>query len=346
VVSAVILPIGRRVTVEVPASSANLGPGFDVLALALDLWLRVTVETTRHGHDSLEVVGEGEGRLTFDGDNRVVAGLMYGHLELGGANTPRPGFRISMHNEIPLGRGLGSSAAASVAGLLALEALAQRPIARLPYLAALTEGHPDNAAAALYGGFVLVADERVTRFDPPADLHPVVFIPMRQLSTAEMRKVVASRVRRETAVVTAGHVGQIVAAFATGDLSLLSAMNDERLHEPARSRVFPELAGLKLAAIEAGALGAALSGAGSSVIAMCDSDSAAERVCEALRDEARRSDLAGEARQVRPASRGASVVKGHRVDRSLDGRLSDPTAHPREALAELRARFHHAGTID
>lgn len=338
------LPIGRRVTVEAPASSANLGPGFDVLALALDIWLRVTVETTPRGADTLDVSGEGSSRLRFDGDNRLLGGLTAGLSELG--IERRPGFRIIMHNDIPLGRGLGSSAAATVAGLLALESLARQPIERLPYLAALLEGHSDNAAAALYGGFVLVADERVTRFEPPPELQPVVFIPERELPTEEMRRVLPATVHRESAVVNAGHVGQIVAAFATGDLSLLAAMNDERLHEQARSRVYPEFARLKSAAVEAGALGAALSGAGSSVIAMCADASTATAVVEALAREAAAIGLSGATRLVRPTSRSAAVTDGYHVQRTLSGSLADPTAEPRDLGAEIRARFAHGGAID
>jgi homoserine kinase len=293
-----------NIEIEVPASSANLGVGFDCLALALDIHLGVRVEIAEGSASSLVVEGEGSDRLSVDPSNRFLAGFSAGWRAA--SSDAEPALDIVMTNEIPLGRGLGSSAAATVAGLMAAEALAGIELGRgeLLRLAAEIEGHADNAAAALFGGFVIVADGRVVRFDPPALLRCVLFVPVRELATNDMRAALPAEVAHADATHNAGAVALLVAAFATGDLALFSAMNDDRLHEPYRSHVFPELPSLKKAALEAGALGAALSGAGSSVLALVDADTT-EVVASALQVAAARLGLAGSARVASPAAQGA-----------------------------------------
>jgi homoserine kinase len=289
----------------VPASTANLGVGFDCLALALDLHLRVSVEVIDGPESTLSVEGEGSARLALDESNRFVAGFRAGWS---GQGTPPP-IAISMANEVPIGRGLGSSAAATVAGLLAAQELAATDYDddRLIAMAADVEGHPDNAAAALLGGFVLFAGGRATSFDPPAGLRAVVFVPERELATEEMRAVLPVAVPIKDAVANAAGVGAVVAAFAGGDLSLLSAMSHDRLHEPYRAAVYPELNPMKAAAIESGAYGAALSGAGSSILALCQ-EHRAQAVAIAMDETADRLGLAGTVRVLRPSSRGASIA--------------------------------------
>jgi homoserine kinase len=293
------------IEIEVPASSANLGVGFDCLALALDLHLGVRVETANGTESSLVVEGEGSDRLSLDRSNRFLAGFAAGWREA--TSEAEPALDIVMTNEIPLARGLGSSASATVAGLMAAEALAGVDLGRgeLLRLATEIEGHADNAAAALFGGFVIVAGGRVVRFDPPPSLRCVLFVPERELATSDMRSALPAQVPHADATHNAGAVALLVAAFATGDIALLSAMNDDRLHEPYRALVFAELASLKAAALDAGALGAALSGAGSSVLALAEPDSA-EAVASALEMAAGRVGLAGSARTTAPAAHGAT----------------------------------------
>ena len=295
------------VEIEVPASSANLGVGFDCLALALAMYLRVRVEPIDGPESSLVVEGEGAARLALDESNRFMAGFRAGWRAAGEGETAPP-IGITMSNEIPLGRGLGSSAAATVAGLLAARALSddRLPRERLLSLATEVEGHPDNAAAALLGGFVVVADGRAVGFDPPADLRCVLFVPERELSTAEMRAVLPSTIAHSDAVHNAAGVAAVVAAFSTGDLTLLAAMSGDRLHEPFREQAYPEIAVLKAAAVSAGAFGAALSGAGSSVLGLTDEEHV-EPVALALDQAAESAGLAGTVRIVRPAHDGANV---------------------------------------
>lgn len=295
------------ITVEAPASSANLGPGFDALALCLDLHLRVTITPLESGAEELTVEGEGAEEIGLDAGNRFLVGLERGLQEFG---LEPPIMRIEMRNEIPLARGLGSSAAATVAGLVAAGALARSALSvdRTLAMAAEIEGHADNAAAALLGGFVVVMGGRAARFDPPAGLRAVLFVPQHQLATSDMRAVLPDSVPRADAVHNLGRTALLVSAFAGGDLSLLAAMSDDRLHEPYRSAAFPELAALIAAAGEAGALGAALSGAGSTVIALCDEAAAARRVAAAFEAAARGLGLAGLAQMVTPTSTGTRIV--------------------------------------
>ena len=303
-----------RVAVEVPASSANLGVGFDALALALDLTLRVEVEQLAGGGMSeLQVSGEGAGRLGLNDANRFVAGLRAGLTELGAAEAGQA-WRIEMENQIPLGRGLGSSAAAAVAGLLCAEGLAGRELAaeRRLALAVGMEGHPDNVAAALLGGFVVVTGGgagawHVIRLDPPAELRAVLFVPDRELPTSRMRAALPELVPRSDAVHNLGRAALLVAALAGGRLELLSTMCEDRLHEPYRAHIYPEFPALERAALAAGALGAALSGAGSTVIALCRAEQT-RSVAAAMSASAEQQGLVGAARVAAPRAAGARVV--------------------------------------
>lgn len=306
---------------DVPATTANLGAGFDALALALDLANEIEVEARPEPGGSVELVVEGEGadRLRGGRGNRFVRALRLG-LETCGQRFERWTWHVTMNNAIPLSRGLGSSATASVGGLLAARQIAggidgsgaALSDARVLALSAELEGHPDNAAAALHGGFVLVTvidgALRAIRFEPPAALVCALFIPDRPLSTAAMRAALPQTVPLADAVHNLGATALSVAAFATGDLSLLRASTVDRLHEPYRARdVYPELPLLVGAAREAGALGACLSGAGSTVIAFADSAGRAEAAGSALATAAGRAGLPGRSVIVRPRSQGASV---------------------------------------
>jgi homoserine kinase len=297
-----------RVTVEAPATSANLGPGFDALALTLDLWLRVSVVPLESGVESLKVQGEGADEIGLDAGNRFLIGLEHGLEEFG---LEPPVMRIRMKNEIPLARGLGSSAAASIAGLLVAEALIGEALGdeTILRLASEIEGHPDNATAALLGGFVIVGP-RPARFDPPEAIHAALFIPDLPLRTARMREVLPQTVSHRDATHNVGRTAMIVAALTTGTrLDLLDAMADDRLHEPYRVAHFKELPQLVAAARGAGALGASLSGAGSTVVALADDPGVAQRAADAMAAAATEAGLAGRAAVTRPISAGARVLE-------------------------------------
>lgn len=309
--------VGRRLVIDIPASSANLGAGYDCLGLALELLNRVTVEAVAgDGSIELEVTGEGAGELPATRSNRFVAGL---EAALALVLGPRPasiGWRIAMDNRIPLSRGLGSSAAATVGGVVAGNALVggTLPMATLLGLATEIETHPDNAAAVLLGGFVVSAHlgERVeaVRFDAPDGLRAVLFIPERRLSTADMRRVLPLEVPLRDAVSNLSRVAIGVAGIASGRFELLADLTVDRIHEPYRSVAYPQLPRLTGAARAAGALGAFLSGAGSTVLAFVAPGADAEPVEAALREAAADVGLDGRTAIVSPRNRGPEIVEG------------------------------------
>lgn len=310
---------GSQVTVEVPASSANLGAGYDCLGVALALTNRIEVEVRTWGRGAIELTVEGEGRdeLTEDRENRFVRGLEASLRAARGDLPEEVGWRISMHNDIPLARGLGSSAAATVGGVLAGNALVGEPLSmsELLGLACAIEGHPDNAAAALLGGFVVSAAADgadgvdAIRFDAPRDLRAVVFIPELRLATSDMRAALPEMVPLADAVANLSAVAIGVAGLAIGRYELLARLTVDRLHEPYRAAVYPQLPRMIAAAREAGALGAFLSGAGSTILAFTDSMAGITRIEGAFLAAAGDSDLPGTVRVVEPRNAGGRVVK-------------------------------------
>jgi len=307
---------GSRVSVEVPASSANLGAGYDCLGLALAMTNRIEVEVRAWSRGLIELTVEGEGRdeLTDDRDNRFVRGLEATLRTARGELSEGVGWRITMHNQIPLARGLGSSAAATVGGILAGNALAGEALSMPEMLRIATEieGHPDNAAAALLGGFVVSAayDGAVEaiRFDAPRDLRAVLFIPDLRLPTDQMRAALPVTVPRKDAVANLGAVAVGVAGLATGRYDLLARLTTDRLHEPYRATVYPQLPRLVSAARGAGALGACLSGAGSTILAFADSMASMTSIEAAFLAAAADTDLPGRVLVVAPRNAGGRVV--------------------------------------
>lgn len=308
---------GRRVTVEVPATSANLGAGYDCLGVALGLFNRVEVEVRgwSRGEIDLTVDGEGVGELPADRTNRCVLGIEAALREVRGEIPDGVGWRVEMRNEIPLARGLGSSAAATVAGLVAGNSLLGEPLttADLLRLATAIEGHPDNAAAALLGGFTVcaVTDDGIEslRFDAPRDLRAVLFIPEVRLSTTDMRAALPAKVPLADAVANLSRVAVGVAGMAMGRFDLLRVMTVDRLHEPYRAKVYPQLPQMVEAARRAGAIGACLSGAGSTIVAFSDSVRTITRIEAAFGAAAADTDLPGRISVVSPRNLGAHLVK-------------------------------------
>lgn len=272
----------RRVVVSVPATCANLGPGFDCLALALSLSNQFEVvlepaEREKPAPARVEVVGAPEdvGHLPARRDNLFLHAfrLLY---EQCGVSMPPVSARI--HVNLPPSRGLGSSATAVVGGLLAANALLGNPLSsdELLDLAVTCEPghHPDNVAAALYGGMVVTgvrgADNRlVTLAHPvPPGLRAVLFIPDQPMSTVRGRALLPSAYTLADVTFNLGRVALLLTAFSTGELGLLATAMDDRIHQPYREQIFPALRPLIIAAQDAGAHGACLSGGGSSILAL------------------------------------------------------------------------------
>ncbi|HEU4918613.1 MAG TPA: homoserine kinase [Candidatus Limnocylindrales bacterium] len=307
---------GHRIVVEVPASSANLGAGYDCLAIALGLTNRIEFEVRGWSRGSIELSVDGQGvdELSEDRENRCVLGVEAALRAIRGEIPEGVGWRIDMRNEIPLARGLGSSAAATVAGLVAGNAFLGEPLtqADLLRLATEIEGHPDNAAAALLGGFVVSAaiDGAVEalRFDAPRDLRAILFVPELRLATKRMREVLPEFVPRADAVANLTRVAIGVAGISIGRFDLLRLVTVDRLHEPYRAAAFPQLPQFVEAARGAGAIGACLSGAGSSIIAFSDSVRTITRIEGAFAAASADTDLPGRILVVSPRNAGAQVV--------------------------------------
>ncbi|MFF2093996.1 homoserine kinase [Paenibacillus sp. NPDC058174] len=264
----------KRVLVKVPASTANLGPGFDTLGMALSLysWIEMSPATVT----SFRLHGEQMQGLPTDKSNLIykVAQLVFKE-----AGVQMPELHIEMYSEIPLTRGLGSSASAIVGALVAANALIGSPLSedKLFQIATSLEGHPDNVGASLFGGIVVSAwdGERAdyVRLAPHPKLETLVAIPAFQLSTEKARHALPSQVSMADAVFNVGRSSLLVAALASGELGLIRHAMRDRLHQPYRAALIPGMTAILERAADNGALGAALSGAGPTLIAFVDADS-------------------------------------------------------------------------
>lgn len=259
-----------RVTVSVPASSANLGPGFDSFGLALGLRNRFTAAFASDWR--VDVAGEGIGVLATGSDNKVAQAMARGFAEAGSRDRAA---HVMCENVIPPGSGLGSSAAAVVGGLMLANALCgdELSIDRIFALAAELEGHPDNAAPALFGGFnICWADETGVphRAHVPlgAGLAAVVVTREAGLSTREARVMLPASVPHADASFNAARAGLLATGLAEGRDDLIAAGLGDRLHEPYRAAAIPDFGVVREALLDAGAIGAVLSGAGPTVLGL------------------------------------------------------------------------------
>lgn len=251
------MTLGRRRLVRVPASSANLGPGFDVLAVALALHLELEVVET--GRFAVQTALD----VPRDRRNLVVRAFELLH--------PADDFEFRISSKIPLRGGLGSSAAAIVAGLMAADHLFELD-ADVLALGTELEGHPDNIGAALEGGFVICdgADGiRVHRFEPPVGLEAVLVVPREAVRTAAARAALPASVPLADAVFNVAQASTLILGLASANLDLIAAGLGDRLHQPHRAHLYPRSAELLLEARQLGALGATISGAGPAVLVWC-----------------------------------------------------------------------------
>ncbi|HVC35488.1 MAG TPA: homoserine kinase [Chloroflexota bacterium] len=296
------------IVARVPATSANLGAGFDCLGLALHLHNDVALIPA--GPFRVEITGEGADSLPRDRAN-LVARTVYRFFDEIGRTAPP--FALRLTNRIPMTGGLGSSSTAIVGGLLVANRFADEPLGRddLLRLAVAVEGHPDNVAPAMLGGLVLsvVQAEQLTtvQVPMPTGLRAVLFLPGFTISTREARRRLPSRVPLSDAVFNVGRSTLFVAAMATGRLELLRTATQDRLHQQYRQVLFPAMPRLFDAALDAGALGAWLSGAGSALMALVQGD--AEGVIQAFDRAARANGVAGRAVAVDLSPAGATILE-------------------------------------
>jgi len=287
----------QSVTVRVPATSANLGPGFDSLGLALDVWETLTFEVGTPADPA-----DGLVRLALDAARSA--------YRL--AHVPVPDLRARGDGTIPIGRGLGASAAARAAGIVAADALMGGALSdeqRLTLGAGL-EGHADNIAPALFGGLrVVVRDgERYRHLCVPVapELRVVLFVPDFDMPTNESRKLLPKELSREDAVHNIGRAALLVAALSRGAWELLDLATQDRLHTPARATLFPALPDIFAAAKDAGAHAAYLSGGGSTVAAFTtDGD---QRIARAMMQAAIARGYSGRTIITAPTDAGASII--------------------------------------
>ena len=313
----------NEITIRVPATSANLGPGFDTLGLALALYNTVTIRAYGGG-DRVLVRGEGDGFLSCDERNIAYSSARktFAQLEL------EVDFRLEMHNEIPLSRGLGSSAAARVGGIVAANEWARQngfknghrvlDAPELLTLATQLEGHPDNAAACLMGGLVAscVSSENAVAANAVAVQVVVkrwpqfaVWIPDEHLPTKAARAVVPTHLSREDAVFNISRAALLVAAMTRGDWDALGVALDDRIHQNQRASLIRGYHEITRAATESGAIGATLSGAGSTILIWCDETSSTRSSVEtSVRDIAQSHQLRGRFLWLEVDEKGASVL--------------------------------------
>ena len=278
----------RHRIVRVPASTANLGPGYDALAAALSPNLELEVEETGEFFVHSEVPG-----VPADRSNLCVRAFEALH--------PADGIAFHLRSEIPVAAGLGSSAAAIVAGLSAADHMYELD-APLFQLARELEGHPDNVAASLLGGFVICADDDPVRFDPPPGLEAVLAIPPDQVPTARAREAMPDEVPLAEAVDNVAHASLLVLGLARDDFSLIGRGLADRLHQERRRGLYPRSMELLERAGELGAVGATISGAGPTVLFWCHWQQTGN-LMERLRSEADDCDV----RRVQFAPAGADV---------------------------------------
>jgi len=301
------------VRVKAPATTANMGPGYDCLGMALDVWNTIEIEVLDSGEPVVEVTGEGAGELETGRDNLVYRSMEFLFQD---AEQEMPMVRIRCDNAIPLARGMGSSAAAIAGGLVAANAICSQDYTPndLLEMAATIEGHPDNVAAAVLGGMQLVISDKTEEgsrlytvpINVPPELHAVVFVPQVRIATEDARAVLPEKVSVADAVHNMGRVGLLVASMATNHPEYLAIATQDLLHQPYRQPLFPAMKVIFKAALDAGALGVFLSGSGSTVLALTQGREMT--VAYEMAEAARQASVEGNVSVTQPTVRGAHLI--------------------------------------
>ncbi|MCL5109226.1 MAG: homoserine kinase [Chloroflexi bacterium] len=297
----------QRITARVPATVANLGPGFDCLGMAVGLYVDVTMEIDGE-RTGMEITGEGCDRLP-SGRSNLARRAIGRYCDAVG--LPVPNYWLRMHNRIPVSGGLGGSAAAIVAGLLLANEYAEGQLgqAELLELATEIEGHPDNVGPALTGGLLVttVEDGRVVsqKVPLPPQLRGVVFVPDFAMPTAEARRILPHTVHRRQAIFNISRTATLVAAMYSGRLDLLGLATQDQLHQTYRQQMFPAMPRFFEAALSAGALGAFLCGAGPALMALTSGGE--EEVMAAFQRTSEAEDISGRVGILELCDRGGEV---------------------------------------
>ena len=297
----------NKITVRAPATTANMGPGFDSLGMALEVFNTISIERT--DQFAIRITGNGAGELSMGPDNMVYRGIAAVYEA---QDKVPPHLTISCHNEIPLRRGLGSSAAAISGGMVAANLLLGQPLPleKLLRLADAIEGHPDNVAPALFGGCQVVIREGDSLVSVPCPVDEkfkaVLLVPNVEIPTDEARAVMPRQIPMQDAVHNIGRAALLALALSRGDSKHLALATQDVLHQPYRSPLFPPMTGIFDAALKAGACGVFLSGSGSTILAL--TESGPEDIAEAMLNEVTRQGVHASTRITRPSAAGVSVV--------------------------------------
>lgn len=295
-----------------PATTANLGPGFDCLGMSLDLWntIDIIIDKPDGSVPLVEIEGEGEGELPTDRTNLVYRAMEFLFREAGEA---MPSLRLMSRNQVPLCRGLGSSAAAIAGGLVAANSLSHHTFTsnELLEMAATIEGHPDNVAAAVLGGLRLVVSEQQQLYTAPipvpSEIHAVLLVPDQRIATEDARRVLPERVSMADAVYNMGRIALLVAGMTTQHTEYLDVATQDRLHQPYRQSIFPAMKVIFKAARDAGALGVFLSGSGSTIMALTGGREMT--VAYEMAEAARQTGIECKLHVIKPTEQGAHLAK-------------------------------------
>mgnify|MGYP001370672063 FL=1 len=297
------------IRVQVPASTANLGPGFDCLGMALELYNTVEVIPTSRGL-VIDVSGEGAADLPRDEHNLVFQAVQRVFRQVGYSPA---GLKLRLFNQIPVARGLGSSTSAIVGGVIAANLLSggKLSVKEMVVLASSVEGHPDNVAPAVLGGIVVSVqaegEVKYLKIQPPPGLKGVVAIPDFAFTTKTSREILPTQVTFQDATFNVGRVALLVAALQQGDLSLLGVAMEDRLHQSLRSSYIPGFKKVLAAAKLAGARGVTLSGAGPTVIAFADSN--LDLIARVMGDTFRQNGVKSKVLVLKPSPIGARALE-------------------------------------
>lgn len=279
----------KKVTIRVPATSANCGPGFDTLGLACTLYNEATYEIVDTKGFQLDVTGEGSSYLKPYGRNLAFASFLRIWNKI--TNNQRIGLKVTMTNRIPMSRGLGSSSSAIVAGLYAANCLCDNYYTKEQLLEFATEieGHPDNVAPALFGGFTIsyMQNDKAEslRLVPAKPLKFIAVVPSSKLPTSLARQAIPIVVPHKDAVYNTSRASLLVGSLLSGRYEFLTAALEDKLHQPYRANLIPGLNEVFVAAKAAGAYNAIISGAGSTVMAYADPQADCVAIAKAMMDE-------------------------------------------------------------
>jgi homoserine kinase len=296
-----------NVTVRVPASTANLGSGFDCIGMAFQLY--TTIKMKKASNTSIQLKGDNLEGIAVDKSNLIykVASLLFQK-----AGLEPPELDIEIKSEIPLTRGLGSSASAIIGGLVAANALAGTPFEReeIYKIATELEGHPDNVGASLFGGIVIAAwDEykvSYVRIQPPEGMKAIVAIPDFELSTKQARDVLPASYSSKDAIRAISHSALLAASLVSGDTSVLYKAMSDVIHQPYRMSLIPGMEELLSNSNHYGALGIALSGAGPTIIAFTEDDN--EQLKEYMYNILLQNDVTSTIRTLSPDTEGVCIL--------------------------------------